>query len=158
MVNFLKPGMVIGTPARQAMQNKHFTIIPSWEHAKIYRDALTLPFAELRERHTLVEELASAAMRKHIEGLKSAEQTLQPSDIVEPELKFVQSASYLHGNTLYFGKIVHVGRDYILIERPPMGYRTYATRYTVKKDQVQSVEWAPPNLSDAVRAFVPKKS
>ena len=146
MGDFFRPGMHVGTP-RTTKRNKVFVILGSERHGQIFQDALrALP--ELREKYPEIDEHAKTALKDYVAKIRATKRAGGDVSVQEPTLNFSWSASS-YGNNLYFSKIAHVGADYIVLETSD------GKREAVRISQIESIEWAPTNLSQSMTVEVP---
>ncbi len=147
MGNFFRPGMHVGTP-RTTQRNKVFVILSSERHGQIFQDALrALP--ELREKYPEIDEHAATALKDYVAKIRATKKVGGDVSVKEPTLNFSWSASS-YGNNLYFSMIAHVGADYIVLETSD------GRREAVRTSQIESIEWAPTDLSRSVTVEAPK--
>jgi len=150
MVEFLRPGMYVGTP-RQEKRNKVFVVLASQRQSEIYNDAIFRSLPELREKYPEIDEQASIALTEYVAGIRKTANQQGDVNVEEPTLRFSGFASSYVGNLLYYSKIVHIGENYILLES------SQGRREAIKKSQIESVEWAPRDLSRTVTVVPAKK-
>lgn len=149
MGDLFRPGMHVGTP-RTTKRNQVFVILGSERHGQIFQDALrSLP--ELREKYPEIDEHAATALKDYIEKLRATKEAGGDVSVKEPTLKFSWSASS-YGNNLYFSTVVHVGADYIVLETSD------GKREAVRIGYIESIEWAPTDLSRSVTIEAPNDS